>query len=105
MRYPFPSPLTVPGRSADCQLVQHEIEAGNVLKVTPIPRQKTVRMLRRLASKPEILNGSGAADPRGKGFVPSEERASKQSCVERPEEIGPIDCWNCGQLPISTRRS
>jgi hypothetical protein len=31
------SPLPVAGRTANRQLVQHEIEAGNVFEVTPIP--------------------------------------------------------------------
>ncbi len=40
----------------DRQLIKHKIEAGNILEVTPIPCQKTVSMLYRLAGKPEILN-------------------------------------------------
>src|SRR5271166_1385141 len=43
-------------RRALAKVGHFSIGIDNVLEVTPIPGQKTVRMLQRLAGKPKILN-------------------------------------------------
>jgi hypothetical protein len=87
--------LAVPSISAGRQLVQHEIEAGDILEVAPIPGQKLVRVLHGLAGKPEILNSvavlpSGGADLGGQAaeYVARDAVYSDERLASNPMQRG-----------------